>query len=232
MLYFDPSYFLFIAIPTMILSALVQLYLKSSFAKWSRVSNTEHLTGMQVAQVLFKLPSLNPLPLEQVSGSLTDHYDPHANVVRLSSPIANQTSIAAMAVTAHELGHVQQYQSKSPLIAMRSLLLPALQFSPTISYIAFTVGILFNMANLMWLGILFFGLMVLFSVLTLPVELDASRRGLKMLKEAGILDTRQEQHGARQMLTAAALTYLAAAITSLMQLFYYINLAQRQRRYR
>lgn len=109
-----------------------------------------------------------------------------------------------MAVTAHELGHVQQYQSKSPLIAMRSMLLPALQFSPTISYIAFTVGILFNITNLMWLGILFFGLMVLFSVLTLPVELDASRRGLKMLKEAGILDTRQEQHGARQMLTAAA----------------------------
>lgn len=229
MFYLDPTYFLLVAIPTMLLSALVQFHLKSSFAKWSQVSNTERMTGLQVAQTLFARTALNPIPVERVSGSLTDHYDPHDNVVRLSGPIANQTSIAAMAVTAHELGHVQQYQTKSPLIAARSLLLPALQFSPTISYIAFTLGILFNMANLMWVGILFFGLMVLFSVLTLPVELDASRRGLRLLKEAGILDTRQEETGARQMLTAAAMTYLAAAITSLIQLFYYINLAQRRR---
>jgi Zn-dependent membrane protease YugP len=232
MFYIDPYYFLWVALPTLLISGFVQLYLKGTFAKWSKVPNSERMNGLQVGQTLFAKTSLNPIPLERTRGSLTDHYDPVNNVVRLSEPIANQASIASMAVTAHELGHVQQYQTKSPLIAMRSLLLPALQFSPTISYIAFTFGLLFNMANLMWIGILFFGLMVLFSILTLPVEIDASRRGLRLLKEAGLLDTRQEEKGARNMLTAAAMTYLAAAVTSVMQLLYYVSLAQRQQRYR
>lgn len=228
MFFIDPVYFLYVALPTLLLSLGVQLYLKSSFAKWSKVPNTEHMNGLQVAQTLFNRTSLNPIPVERTSGSLTDHYDPHANVVRLSNPIAGQATIAAMAVTAHELGHVQQYQTKSPLIGMRSMLLPALQFSPTISYIAFMFGFLFNMVGLMWIGVLFFGMMVLFSVLTLPVEIDASRRGLAMLKEAGLLDTEQESKGARQMLTAAAMTYLAAAITSVLQLLYYVSLVKRQ----
>jgi Zn-dependent membrane protease YugP len=232
MFYIDPYYFLWVALPTLLISGFVQLYLKGTFAKWSKVPNSERMNGLQVGQTLFAKTSLNPIPLERTRGSLTDHYDPVNNVVRLSEPIANQASIASMAVTAHELGHVQQYQTKSPLIAMRSLLLPALQFSPTISYIAFTFGLLFNMANLMWIGILFFGLMVLFSILTLPVEIDASRRGLRLLKEAGLLDTRQEEKGARNMLTAAAMTYLAAAVTSVMQLLYYVSLAQRKQRYR
>jgi Zn-dependent membrane protease YugP len=230
MFFIDPDYFLWVALPTLLLSGFVQLYLKSTFAKWSKVPNDERMNGIQVGQTLFAKTSLNPIPLERTRGSLTDHYDPMNNVVRLSEPIANQATVASMAVTAHELGHVQQYQTKSPLIGMRSLLLPALQFSPTISYIAFTFGLIFNLANLMWVGILFFGLMVLFSVLTLPVEIDASRRGLRLLKEAGLLDTRQEEKGARNMLTAAAMTYLAAAITSIMQLLYYVSLAQRQQR--
>ncbi len=230
MFYFDPIYFLFIAIPTMLLSWFVQLYLKSTFAKWSKVSNTEHMTGLQVGQAIFKNTSLNPIPLESIAGSLTDHYDPHANVVRLSAPVAGQTSIAAMAVTAHELGHVQQYQTGSGLISMRNMLLPALQFSPTISYMAIMAGLVLNMAGLMWIGILFFGMMVFFSVLTLPVELDASRRALVLLQEAGLLESREEAKGARQVLNAAALTYLAAAITSVMQLLYYVSLVQRRSR--
>lgn len=232
MFYFDPTYFLWIALPTLLLSGFVQIYLKRTFAKWSKVPNTEHMTGMQVGHTLFDQTSLNPIPLERTRGSLTDHYDPTANVVRLSEPIANQASIAAMAVTAHELGHVQQYQTRSPLIAARGLLLPALQFSPTIAYIAFMFGVLFQMTGLMWIGVFFFGFMVLFSLLTLPVELDASRRGLTLLKQAGLLDTPQEEKGARNMLMAAALTYLAAAITSVLQLLYYVNLVQRQQRYR
>lgn len=228
MFFIDPVYFLYVALPTLLLSLGVQLYLKSSFAKWSKVPNTEHMNGLQVAQTLFNHTSLNPIPIERTSGSLTDHYDPHANVVRLSNPIAGQATIASMAVTAHELGHVQQYQTKSPLIGIRSMLLPALQFSPTISYIAFMLGFLFNMVGLMWIGVLFFSMMVVFSVLTLPVEIDASRRGLAMLREAGLLDTEQESKGARQMLTAAAMTYLAAAITSVLQLLYYVSLVKRQ----
>lgn len=227
MFFIDPYYLLFIVIPTLVISAFTQLYLKNTFAKWSRVPNTEQMTGLAVAQTIFARTSLNPIPLERVGGSLTDHYDPGANVVRLSEPIANQPSIAAMAVAAHELGHVQQYQSGSGLIAMRSALLPALQFTPTISYIAFMLGILFNMTGLVWIGIFFFGFMVLFSILTLPVEFDASRRGLKLLQEAGLTDTAEEVSGARAVLTAAALTYIGAAITSVLQLLYYVSLARR-----
>ncbi|MEA5511410.1 zinc metallopeptidase [Crocosphaera sp. UHCC 0190] len=216
-------------LPTLVISGITQLYLKSTFSTWSQVANTKGMNGMQVARTLFAKTSLQPIPVEQTPGSLTDHYDPQMNVVRLSEVIANQPSIAAMAVAAHELGHVQQYQTGSGLIAMRNALLPALQFSPTISYLAFVAGFMFNLAGLMWLGILFFGLMVLFSILTLPVEFDASRRGLALLKEAGLTNTSQESQGAKAVLTAAALTYVGAAITSVLQLLYYVSLAQRRR---
>lgn len=232
MFFIDPAYFLLVALPTMLLSGLAQAYLKGSFAKWSQVPNTEQMNGLQVAQTLFNRTGLQPIPVEAIAGSLTDHFDPHANVVRLSQPIAHQPSIAAMAVTAHELGHVQQYQTRSPLIVMRGILLPALQFTPTISYLAFMMGFLFNAVGLMWIGVLFFSLMVIFSVLTLPIELDASRRALNLLKESGLLDTSEEAKGAKQVLTAAALTYLTAAVTSVMQLLYYISLVQRRQQYR
>jgi Zn-dependent membrane protease YugP len=114
------------------------------------------------------------------------------------------------------------------LIKTRGFLLPALQFSPVISYIAIMFGLFWNMTNLLWIGIGFFALMVLFSILTLPVELDASRRGIRLLQEADLLQNPQDEQGARQMLNAAALTYLAAAVTSILQLLYYISIAQRR----
>jgi Zn-dependent membrane protease YugP len=125
------------------------------------------------------------------------------------------------------LGHVQQYQDGSALIGMRGFLLPALQFSPTISYIAILMGLIFNMTGLLWIGIFFFGLMVLFSILTIPVEFNASRRGLRLLEEAGLMTSDTDAQGSRQMLTAAGLTYVAAAITSILQLLYYISIARR-----
>jgi Zn-dependent membrane protease YugP len=111
---------------------------------------------------------------------------------------------------------------------MRNFLLPALQFSPTISYIAIMFGLFWNLTNLLWIGIGFFALMVLFSILTLPVELDASRRGIKLLQEAGLLKDQNDATGAKQMLNAAAMTYLAAAVTSILQLLYYISVANRR----
>jgi Zn-dependent membrane protease YugP len=159
---------------------------------------------------------------------MTDHFDPGANVVRLSDPVAKQNSVASMAVTAHELGHVQQYQTGSALIKARGVLLPALQFSPTVSYIAILLGLWFNMTGMLWLGIIFFALMVLFSILTLPIEIDASRRGTRLLQEAGLMQNENDASGSRAVLTAAALTYLAAAVTSILQLLYYISVAQRR----
>ena len=182
---------------------------------------------MQIGQILFNKTSLSPIPLERVHGELSDHFDPGANVVRLSDSVATRNSVAAMAVCAHELGHVQQYQTGSGLIRMRGVLLPALQFSPMLSYISILFGLIFNMVNLIWIGIFFFALMVLFSILTLPVEIDASRRGLKLLREAGLTQTAEDAQGAKGVLTAAALTYLAAAVTSILQLLYYVSLARR-----
>jgi len=226
--YIDPVYLWCVLIPTLIISIGVQVYLKSTFKKWSRVRNHINKNGQHVAEALFERTSLQAIPIQQVGGSLTDHFDPGANVVRLSKPIGTQASVAAMAVTAHELGHVQQYQTGSGLIKMRGFLLPALRFSPTISYFAILLGFWFNMIGMLWIGIIFFALMVLFSILTLPVEIDASRRGLKLLGEAGLFQNEQDEQGARAMLTAAGLTYLAAAVTSILQLLYYISVARRR----
>lgn len=228
MFFIDPVYFWYVFIPTLLLSFGVQIYLKSTFTRWSKVRNSANVTGPQTAQTLFSKTSLAPVKVEGVSGALTDHFDPRSKVVRLSDPVRKNPSVASMAVTAHELGHVQQYETGSGLIKARGILLPALQFSPTISYICIFFGLWFNMTNLLWLGVLFFGLMVLFSLLTLPVEIDASRRGLALLRESGLMQTPEDEKGARQVLTAAGLTYLAAAITSVLQLLYYISVANRR----
>jgi Zn-dependent membrane protease YugP len=229
MFYIDPVYFWFVFIPTILISLGVQVYLRSTFSKWSGVRNSAGMAGPLVARQIFDRTSLQPVRLERISGTMTDHFDPGANVVRLSDPVAKQNSVASMAVTAHELGHVQQYQTGSGLIKARGFLLPALQFSPTVSYIAILLGLWFNMTGLLWVGIIFFGLMVLFSLLTLPIEIDASRRGTKLLQEAGLMQNKNDAQGAKAVLTAAALTYLAAAVTSILQLLYYISVANRRR---
>jgi Zn-dependent membrane protease YugP len=226
--YIDPVYFWYVFIPTMLISIGVQVYLRSTFSKWSNVKNSSGIVGQQVARQLFDRTSLKPIRVERIRGTMTDHFDPGANVIRLSDPVATKPSVASMAVTAHELGHVQQYQTGSALIKARGFLLPALQFSPTISYICILMGLWWNMTGMLWLGILFFGLMVLFSILTLPIELDASRRGTQLLQEAGLMQNQNDASGSRAVLTAAALTYLAAAVTSILQLLYYISVANRR----
>lgn len=228
-MFWDSNYFIFIFIPTMLLSLGVQFYLRSSYNKWSKVRNSNNLTGSQVADALFDRTALDEIPLQVVPGNLSDHFDPRANVVRLSQGTATQPSVASMAIAAHELGHVQQYQTGSALIKARNFLVPAVQFSPTISYAAIFIGLLLNSTGLIWVGIIFFSLMVLFTIMTLPVEFDASRRAMVMLNEAGLMTSREDQQGARTVLRAAALTYVAAAITSILQLLYYISIANRRR---
>ena len=226
---FDINYFIFIAIPTLIISFLVQMYLRSTYNKWSKVRNANGLTGAQVGEALFDRTPLNEIGMQVVPGNMTDHFDPRANIVRFSQGTATQPSVAAMAIAAHELGHVQQYQTGSALIKARGFLLPAVQFSPTLSYLSILAGIIFNVTGLLWLGVFFFGLMVVFSLLTLPVEFDASRRGIALLGEAGLLSADQDRRGANAVLRAAALTYIAAAVTAVLQLLYYITIANRRR---
>jgi hypothetical protein len=227
-MFFDWTYVIYIMIPTLVLSFGVQMYLKSTYAKWAKIGNSAGVNGQQTTQVLFDRTSLDAIPVKPIPGSLTDHFDPRTNTVSLSQPIYTQPSVASMAVSAHELGHVQQYQTGSALIKARGFLLPAVRFSPTLSYFAITMGFLFNLTGLVWVGVFFFGLTVLFSLLTLPVELDASKRALRMLDESGLMQSEDDRKGARSVLRAAALTYLAAAVTAVLQLLYYISIARRR----
>ena len=226
---FSSSYFLLVFIPALVLSLGAQWLVSSAFGKWTRVRNSAGLTGEQAARRIIQTAGLEGVQLEGIAGVRTDHFDPTSNVVRMSQDVATTPSVAAMAVVAHELGHAQQYAEKSVLIQMRSFLVPAMQFSPMISYALIMIGLLFRVAGFMELGILFYGVVVAFMLLTLPVEIDASRRGLRLLTASGLMQSTDDTGGSRQVLTAAALTYVAAAITALLNLLYYISLLSRRR---
>jgi Zn-dependent membrane protease YugP len=168
------------------------------------------------------------IEFQRVGGNLTDHYDPRSHTVRLSDGVASRHSVAAMAIVAHELGHAQQHEHNSFLITMRNFLVPAVSLSPQIAYFLIIIGLIFNLAGAFWLGVIFYGLMVLFSIVTLPVEFDASRRGRKLLREAGLMVSEQDEQGSQRVLMAAASTYVAAAVTAILQLLYYISIGRRR----
>lgn len=230
MLGFDPGYLLLVALPTLVLSGLAQMYVRNTYSKWLQQRNTSGMTGAAVGQRITQVAGLNGVRFEGANGQLSDHFDPSGNVVRMSQEVAQMPSVASMAIVAHELGHAQQYAEKSPLIAMRQFLVPAVQLSPNVAYGLIMFGLIAQASGLLWLGIAVFGITVLFMLLTLPVEIDASRRGLALLKQAGLMQTEHDSGGAQQVLTAAALTYVAAAVTSLLTLLYYVSLAQRSNR--
>jgi hypothetical protein len=170
------------------------------------------------------------IKLARTPGQMTDHYDPRSHTVRMSDGVATRPSIAAMAIVAHELGHAQQHENNSFLITMRNLLVPAVNLSSPLAYICIFFGFLFNLAGLVTLGILFYVVMVVFTFVTLPVEFDASRRGLQLLDQSGLMRAEADRQGSQQVLRAAALTYVAAAVTAVLNLLYYLRLAGRGRR--
>lgn len=227
-MFFDTNYLLLVLIPSLVLSGLAQLFIRSAYSKWSQTRNSSGLTGVQVAERIMSRTNVRGVNVEGTPGELSDHYDPASHTIRISRGNATVPSVAAMAIVAHELGHAQQHQEKSPLIAARNFLVPAVQFSPTIGYMMIFLGLFLNITGLMYVGIALFGLMVVFMILTLPVEFDASRRGMNLLQESGLFVASDDQSGSRQVLTAAALTYVAAAITAVLQLLYYLSLANRR----
>lgn len=224
--WFDPTYLVWVLIPSLALSLLAQMFVSSAYHKWGNTRNAIGLTGAQVGERIRRMTGLTAVTFEATPGHLTDHFDPTGNVVRLSQDVATKPSVASMAIVAHELGHAQQYQENSILIGMRSFLVPAMRFSPSVAYLLIFLGFLMQATGLMWLGIGFFGIVVLFMLLTLPVEFDASRRGLILLEQSGLTQYSEDVNGARQVLTAAALTYVAAFVSSLLTLLYYISLVQ------
>lgn len=219
---FDPTYLLIII--GMLLSLAASAKLKSTFAVYRGRRSASGLTGAEAARRILNAAGITDVQIVPVSGSLTDHYDPRSKTVRLSEDIYGQTSLAAVGVAAHECGHAIQHHIDYAPLSIRSALVPVANFGSTLSWPLFFAGLIFSIQPLLTLGIVLFSFAVLFQLVTLPVELNASSRALHMLESTGIL-SRDENSGARKVLRTAALTYVAALASSILQLLRLIILA-------
>jgi len=222
---FDPVYMM-VAIPCMILAGIATMLTKSTFAKYSKVPSSSGLTGYQAARRMLDSEGLGDVQIERVQGFLSDHYDPRHRVLRLSPPVYDSPSLSAVGVACHEAGHALQHAQHYAPLKLRSAMVPATSFSSRFSYILLMAGIFLSIPQLMNLGLLCFALSVVFSVVTLPVEWDASARAKKQLVTAGII-TPDEQVQAGRVLNAAFLTYVASAVTALATFLYFFLRSRR-----
>lgn len=225
---FDPLYLGMIFIIT-VLSMLAQSSLKKTFSSYASVDNARNLTGSQTARMILDRNGLQHIGVEEVRGQLTDHYDPRSKVVRLSESNYNTKGLASLAVAAHECGHAIQDKEHYSMLVLRSKLAPVAQISSGLSQVLIMIGLSMLLlaassfgSFILLLGILLFAVAVLFQVVTLPVEFDASNRAMKILEADGYL-TSSEVPGARKVLRAAAMTYVVAALAAVLQLLYFIT---------
>ncbi|AEF82665.1 zinc metallopeptidase [Leadbettera azotonutricia] len=227
-MYFD-YYYVVLVVPTIILSLIAQILVKSTFSKYSKIRCSRGITGKDAASLLMRANNIRDVSIQQVRGNLTDHYDPGAKVLRLSDPVFGNPSIAAVGVAAHETGHAIQHATSYGPLALRSSLVPIANIGSTIGPWIAIAGIFLSFPVLINIGIVLFGGAVVFYLITLPVEFNASARALSILKSNNVLSA-DELRGVRKVLTAAALTYVASALTALMSFVRLILLAQRRRR--
>ena len=225
----DPLY-LFLTGAIMVISMIIQRRLMSTFEQYSQVENMKHLTGAQVARMILDQNGLSDVPVEPIVGQLTDHYDPSTRVVRLSESNYAKTGVASIAVAAHECGHAIQHKESYSMLVLRGKMFPLVSFSSQIAPILLMAGLGLAYGGsaagslgttIFMVGIVLFSVAVLFHIVTLPVEFDASNRALKILKSTQILDN-SEVAGSKKVLNAAAMTYVVAALASLSQLFFFI----------
>lgn len=222
--FFDPT--MIIIIPALIISLWAQFKVNSAYDKYSRVRTMNGYTGSQVARTMLDDAGLYNIPIEIVQSRLGDHYDPRSKVLRLSPDVYNGTTIAAAGIAAHEVGHaIQHANSYGPLI-LRNRIVPIVNFASSLSWILFFAGIFFQITGLVTIGIIFFSASVIFQLVTLPVEFNASKRALTILEGRGILYG-DEIRGAEKVLGAAALTYVAAAVMAIAQLLRLLAIANR-----
>ena len=216
----DSIYFILL-IPILILSLWAQFQVSGNFKKYSRVLCSRGLTGAQAAQAVLQAHNVYGVGIRPCAGSLTDHYDPRDNCIYLSEPVYNAATVSAVGVACHEAGHAVQYAENYGPIRVRSAIIPATQFGSRFSFIALFLGILLNFQSLLLVGILLFGITTFFQLVTLPVEFDASARAVRTIESSGLL-TDDEARGAKKVLRAAALTYVAALLMSALQLLRYV----------
>ena len=217
---FDPMYFVFIG-PGLALSLYATWKTKSTFSKYSKVGSRNRMTGAQAAAQMLQRNGISGVKIEQTGGWLSDHYDPRHQVLRLSQDVYSSHSLSAIGVACHEAGHAMQDAQGYAMLNLRSALVPAANFGSIFSYIVMIAGVFLQMIGLIWVGVILFSMVVVFSLVTLPVEWDASRRAKIAIDEAGMLSPEESRH-ASKVLNAAFLTYLAAAVTSLLTLLYYL----------
>ena len=220
--------YLVLVLPAFLFSLWAQMKVNSTFSRYSKVRSLRGLTGAQAARYILDRNGLTHVRIEQVAGYLTDHFDPRTNVVRLSQSVYNVPSIAAVGVAAHECGHAVQYAVGYGPMKLRAAIIPATNFGSKLALPLILIGLLFNSSQLLLAGILLFSLTAVFQLVTLPVEFNASSRALRTLDQQGLL-TQEELAGTRKVLTAAALTYVAALLVALAQLVRMLLLYNRRR---
>lgn len=225
-MFFD-SYYIVLVVPTLILAIYAQIKVKSTFREYSRIRCGRNMTGAEAAMLLLKAGNIKDVRIERVPGELSDHYDPSDKVLRLSDSVYGSESIAAIGVAAHETGHAIQHATKYVPLELRSGLVPAANIGSMIGPYIAVAGLFFNIPFLLNLGILLFSAAVLFYLVTLPVEFNASRRAIAILESNGILNAK-ELEGVRKVLSAAAMTYVASALTAVASLIRLVLLARRR----
>jgi Zn-dependent membrane protease YugP len=226
--YFDFRYLLF-SLPALLLALFAQWRVQSAYRKYSRARNMRSISGLEAAQMLLRSNGLSHVGIQAARGVLGDHYDPSKKVLRLSNDVARNPSVAALGIVAHEVGHALQDQSDYAPLRVRSGLVPLVNIGTWMGMILFVAGLFIELSGLVWVGILFFSGSVVFALVTVPVERDASRRALQILKADGLVGTADIQ-GIQSVLSAASLTYVAALAQALSQLLYFVFLATGMRR--
>ncbi len=219
---YDPTYILVLI--GLVITMAAQLFVSSSYGKYKKIKTKAGLEGFEVARKILDSNGLNNIDIVEVKGELTDHYDPTRKVVRLSTDIFHGATVAAASVAAHECGHAVQDKEGYFFLRLRASILPIVNISTKIGYFAVLFGLIFSIIDLLWIGIFLEMAVLIFQLITLPVEFNASKRAGEFLKKEALVE-KSEQEGSKKMLTAAAMTYVASVVSTLLQLLRLVLIA-------
>ncbi len=226
-LFYD-YYYIVLVLPVIVASFIIQAKLKTTYAKYSKVSNARGITGAQAAQMVLNYYGIYDVQVQFVNGKLTDHYDPSTNIIRLSEGVFSKSSIAAVGIACHEAGHAAQHHENYMPVKVRNTILPVCNIGSKVSVPMLILGFFLGFEPLIWIGVGFFAFTAVFQLVTLPVEFNASKRALQVIESNGLL-TYEEKSGASKVLRVAAMTYVAALALTLAQLLRFILKLNRRR---
>jgi len=223
-MYYTNMDYILCMIPAFLLTMLAQIWVKSTYSKWLKVQNNVNMPGGDAAQRILAAANLQDVDIKLVQGQLTDRYDPRSNTLGLSQQVAQVPSVASLAIAAHEIGHAAQNHEGYGPLKLRSALVPMVNIGSYLGWILLAIGLALQSLELAGVGLIVFSVGAIFALLTLPVELDASKRARKLLTDSGMVSSSEEMRGVSSVLNAAAFTYVAGLATALMQVLYFGSL--------